>query len=217
MTIVDNIPAGLGDVVSDDDWYRHLGDPDPAGSAAQRTLHDLLLRATRTQVWRLRNRLPGVGATDLEDLAQQAADDALLSVMRKLDTFEGRSRFSTWVYKFGVLHAGVAVRRQAWRHREVMLSDSLPMADHDHSPSAVAEGGDLVRAVRRALESALTPHQRTIMLALLVEQVPIDVLAERLGTTRNTLYKTVHDARQRLRRALIVSGHLDPQLDRRRP
>ncbi|WP_309132587.1 sigma-70 family RNA polymerase sigma factor [Brevibacterium sp.] len=215
MTIVDNVSADVGGVVNDDEWFRHLGDQDPAGSAAQRTLHDMLVRATRTQVWRLRSQLPGAGPTDLEDLAQQAADDALLAVLRKLDTFEGRSRFSTWVYKFGVLHAGAAVRRQAWRHREVMLSDSLPVVDHDHLPSEVAEGDDLVRAVRRAIESALTPHQRRIMLALLVEQVPIDVLAERLGTTRNSLYKTVHDARQRLRHALIVTGHLEPQSGRR--
>lgn len=215
MTIVDSMSTDLSGVVSDDDWYRRLGDPDPAGTAAQRTLLDLLLRATRTQVWRLRHQLPGAGAADLEDLAQQAADDALLAVMRKLDTFEGRSRFSTWVYKFGVLHAGVAVRRQAWRHREVLLSDDLPAVDHHPGPSEVAEGGDLVRAAREAMTSALTAHQRQIMLALLVDQVPIDVLAERLGTTRNTLYKTVHDARVRLRAALQASGHLEPPTGRR--
>jgi RNA polymerase sigma-70 factor (ECF subfamily) len=63
--------------------------------------------------------------------------------------------------------------------------------------------------VRAAIDSALTPHQRRVALALLVEAVPIDVLADRLGTTRNALYKTLHDARRRLRRALAAGGHLD--------
>ena len=72
-------------------------------------------------------------AGELEDLAQQAADDALVAVLRQLGTFEGRSRFTTWAYKFGVLHAGVAVRRQAWRHREVPLPDTLTLVDTPHT------------------------------------------------------------------------------------
>lgn len=195
--------------VDDESWVSDLTASGAAGAEAVRRLHDTLLRATRHQVWRLRGLLPGAGPGELEDLAQQAADDALVAVLRRLATWERRSRFTTWVYKFGILEAGVAVRRQAWRHREVHLPDTTVVVDPGASPADVVAAGQLVRAVHDAIESALTPHQRRVALALLVDDVPIDVLAERLGTTRNALYKTLHDARVRLRAALARSGHLD--------
>jgi RNA polymerase sigma-70 factor (ECF subfamily) len=201
----------------DDAWLADLTDDGPAGHHALAHLRELLLRATRHQVWRLRDLLPGAGAGELEDLAQQAANDALVAVLRQLGTFEGRSRFTTWAYKFGVLHAGVAVRRQAWRHREVPLPDSVALVDTTPTPAAVSEATHLARAVKAAIASELTPHQRRVMLALLVEEVPIDVLAERLGSTRNALYKTLHDARRRLRAALTDSGYLETRPNRSTP
>lgn len=205
--------------VPDQDWVSELSDTGPIGQEALRQLHALLVRATRHQVWRLRDMLPGAGSSDLEDLAQQAANDAAVAVLRQLGTFEGRSRFTTWAYKFGIFQAGVAVRRQAWRHREVPLSDVLAdvsvCVDTASSPEAAVEGSDLAAAVRAAIETELTPHQRRVTLALLVEQVPIDVLADRLGTNRNALYKTLHDARRRLRATLALTGHIDSSPSRR--
>ncbi|MDT0203097.1 sigma-70 family RNA polymerase sigma factor [Nocardioides sp. AE5] len=205
------------DPASQEAWVGELTAPGPAGHAAQEHLFDLLLRATRHQVGRLRHQVPGAGTADLEDLAQQAAADAMIAVLGKLDTFEGRSRFSTWVYKFGVLHAGVAVRRQAWRHREVSLPDTLEPRDRLPTPEALVQAGDLHRAVEVAIMHELTPHQRRVTLALLVDQVPVDVLAARLGTNRNALYKTLHDARQRLRACLLASGHLEEPSERSKP
>lgn len=200
--------------VPEDVWMAELTAPGLRGHAAQRDLHDVLIRAARHQVWRLRHQLPGAGAADLEDLAQQAADDALVAVLGKLDSFEGRSRFSTWVYKFGVLYAGVAVRRQAWRHREVTLSDSFDAVDSAASPDDISQANELSRAVRSAIGHDLTPHQRRVTLALLVDEVPIDVLAERLNSNRNALYKTLHDARARLRASLRASGHIEDPSER---
>jgi RNA polymerase sigma-70 factor (ECF subfamily) len=202
---------------SDEGWVADLTDEGLAGQRALARLRDLLLRATRHQVWRLRDLLPGAGSGDLEDLAQQAANDALVAVLRQLGTFEGRSRFTTWVYKFGVLHAGVAVRRQAWRHREVPLPDSLTLADTSPAPAELSEASSLARAVHTAIAVELTPHQRRVVLALLVEDVPIDVLADRLGSTRNALYKTLHDARSRLRVVLTENGYLPRRTDRSTP
>ena len=202
---------------SNEDWIADLTDAGPAGLEALARLRLLLLRATRHQVWRLRDLLPGAGGGDLEDLAQQAANDALVAVLRQLGTFEGRSRFSTWVYKFGLLHAGVAVRRQAWRHREVPLPDALTLVDCSPAPAEVSEASGLASAVRTAIASELTPHQRRVVLGLVVEEVPIDVLADRLGSTRNALYKTLHDARRRLRVALTDNGYLPNRPDRSTP
>lgn len=201
----------------DEDWLVDLRDEGPAGQQALARLRECLLRATRHQVWRLRAMLPGAGAGDLEDLAQQAANDAMVAVLRQVGTFEGRSRFTTWVYKFGVLHAGVAVRREAWRHREVALPDALVVVDTGPAPAQLSEAAQLARAVETAIADELTPHQRRVVLALLVEEVPIDVLADRLGSSRNALYKTLHDARCRLRAALVANGHLPTRTDRSTP
>ncbi|MFE3445088.1 RNA polymerase sigma factor [Nocardia sp. NPDC059180] len=215
MSTVNPTTSGVVHPQSDEQWLADLTDDGPAGRRAVARLREVLLRATRHQVWRLRDQLPGAGAGDFEDLAQQCANDAVVAVLRQLPTFQGRSRFTTWVYKFGILHAGVAVRRQAWRHREIPLPDALAsLADRSATPEAVAGATDLARAVETAIARELTAHQRHILVALVVEQVPIDVLADRLGSTRNALYKTLHDARRRLRAALIDSGHLDSRTDR---
>ena len=190
-------------------WVADLAAAGPAQELAQRRLHKLLVGAARRQVWRLRDLLPGAGAGELEDLAQQAANDSLVTILSKLDDFEGRSRFTTWAYKFGVYQAGVEVRRQAWRSREVTLPDELAALDRAPSPADLAEASDLARALEDAIATSLSPHQRRVVLALLVDDVPIDVLADRLGSTRNALYKTLHDARKRLRRSLATQGYLD--------
>jgi RNA polymerase sigma-70 factor (ECF subfamily) len=217
VTTVEQAAAGIDTPPDDDSWWTHLTEEGPEGDVALARLHELLVRASRHQVWRLRGLLHAADAAAVDDLAQQAADDAMVAVLRKLPTFEGRSRFTTWVYKFAVLQAGVAVRSQAWRHREVPLPDTLPLADTGASPTELTEATQLADAVRRAIATQLTPHQRRVVLALLVEDVPIDVLADRLGSSRNALYKALHDARQRLRAALVASGHLDAPADRSTP
>jgi RNA polymerase sigma-70 factor (ECF subfamily) len=136
----------------------------------------------------------------------------MTALLGKLHTFEGRSRFSTWAFKFAILQAGVEVRRIQWQHREVELRDLEVEAPAHEAPDRAAEARDLGAALTRAMREVLTPHQRRVAVALLVDGVPIDVLADRLGTTRGALYKTVHDVRVRLRAELVASGHLtDPK------
>jgi RNA polymerase sigma-70 factor (ECF subfamily) len=166
-------------------------------------LHALLLRAARFEAARRRPTLSGVGGGELDDLVLQAADDALVAVLARLDTFRGASRFTTWAYKFGIYQTAVLLRRRAWRDREVRLTPEswAVVADRGERPEQHAETAELLAAVRSGI-AALTPHQRLVLVAVTVDDVPIDVLAERLGSTRGALYKTLHDARRRLR------GHL---------
>ena len=187
-------------------WLAALSAPGPEHDAAVARLHSLLLRAARFE---LRRR--GAHA-ELEDLAMQAADDALVAILAKLPTFRGQSRFTTWAYKFALLEAGVKARRRAWQGREVPMADNgwALLADGRHGPGADAETAELLQAVRVAIDTALTPHQRAVLVAIVLQDVPIDVLAERLGSTRGALYKTLHDARRRLRAELAVHG-LDPE------
>ena len=205
----DRVPPDLGHPVADpEDWVRALSTPGPDQQAALLRLHQLMLRASRHQVWLMRSMTAGLGAGRGEEIANQAADEAMVALLAKLGTFEGRSRFTTWAYKFAILQAATEVRRQAWARREVNLDDVGTVVDSTPSPEQHAEAADFAAAVRTAIDVALTPHQRRIALALLVDEVPIDVLAERLGTTRGALYKTLHDARVRLRAHLQAGGYL---------
>jgi RNA polymerase sigma-70 factor, ECF subfamily len=174
-------------------------------------LHDLLLRAARFEIGRRRAALSHVRGEELEDLAVQAADDAMVAVLAKLDTYRGASRFTTWAYKFALLEAGVRVRRRAWQAREVVLEpESWPsFADEGPSVERGAEAAELLNALKQAVDEVLTPHQRSVFTALALNEVPIDVLSERMDTTRGALYKTLHDARTKLRAELVAAGHME--------
>jgi RNA polymerase sigma-70 factor (ECF subfamily) len=174
-------------------------------------LHRLLLRAARFELSRRRAALSHVRGEELEDLAMQAADDALVAVLGKLDEFRGASRFTTWAYKFAILEAGVKVRRRAWQGREVVLASEAwdGFVDERISAQRVLEQTELLGELADAVKRVLTPHQRDVFVALALNEVPIDVLAERLGTTRGSLYKTLHDARHKLRRELAGRGRLN--------
>jgi RNA polymerase sigma-70 factor (ECF subfamily) len=170
-------------------------------------LHALLLRASRFELNRRRGQLATLRADDIGDLALECADDACAAVLRRLDDFRGESRFTTWAYKFAILQTATRVRQLAWRGRELPLEpESWERLQAPDDPSGDAERAELLGAVRGAIASELTPHQRRVLLALAVDGVPIDVLAERLETTRNALYKTLHDARQKLRVHLSARG-----------
>ncbi len=173
-------------------------------------LHALLLGAARFEVRRRASSLPQVAQAELDELAHEAATDAAVSVLRRLDDFRGESQFTTWAYKFALLEAATKVRRRAWRDREVVLDPDAwaQLAQLAPGPDASAEHSAFVRAVGDGIRDALTPRQRLVLVALTVDGVPIDVLAERLGSNRNALYKTLHDARSRLRAHLTELGDL---------
>jgi RNA polymerase sigma-70 factor, ECF subfamily len=187
-------------------WVDRLDSHSPQRKAAIGDLHALLLKGARFEVNRRRRAFPHLRGDDHDDLAQQSADDALVAVLGKLGDFRGDSRFTTWAYKFALLEAAVKVRRRAWQGREVPLEPEswALIADGDSTPHQDAETGELLAALRDAIEDDLTPHQREVFVAATLNEVPIDVLAERLNATRGALYKTIHDARGKLRAALAA-------------
>ncbi len=192
-------------------WIEALGATGPEHDDAVVRLHALLLRAARFEVARRRRTLAHLRGGDHDDLACQAADDALVAVLRKLDTFRGESRFTTWAYKFALYEAAVKLRRRAWQDRELPLEpDSWPdIASRALSPHDQLVSSELLGALRDAINDALSAHQREVLVAVTLNGVPIDVLAERLNTTRGALYKTLFDARAKLRSELAAGG-LDP-------
>jgi RNA polymerase sigma-70 factor (ECF subfamily) len=188
-------------------WVDRLRAEGATGQAAVAELHALLLKAARFEVGRRGAELAHLRGGDHEDLAQQAADDALMAVLRKLDEFRGESRFTTWAYKFALLEAAVKVRRRAWQGREIPLADEAWAALADPgSAGRGAEDAELFAALREEIEGSLSTRQREVLVAVALNGVPIDVLAERLGSSRGALYKTLHDARRKLREALAARG-----------
>jgi RNA polymerase sigma-70 factor, ECF subfamily len=200
-------PVAVGPPSLDEEsreWLAQLRAGGAVRDEAVARLHTLLLRAARFEVARRRAALPHLRGDDFDDLANQAADDALVSVLARLDDFRGASRFTTWVYKFALLEAAVKLRRRSWQGREVPLEPEAwsLLSSGEHGPEGELEQSELLAALRHAIEEELTPHQRRVLVALALNDVPIDVLAERLSTTRGALYKTLHDARRRLRAQL---------------
>lgn len=201
--------AGPPDSASDE-WVARLRCLGAERDAAVTELHDLLLHAARFEIRRRCAAFPHLGGADLDDLAFQSADDALMSILRRLGDFRGDSRFTTWACKFAILEAGTKVRRHAWRGREVPVTPSFwpvaaAAADAAPSPHQHAEAKELVVALQEEI-ARLTDRQRDVFVAIALNEVPIDVLAERLNTTRGAVYKTLYDARRKLKAALAARG-----------
>lgn len=199
--------AGPGDVTSRV-WVRRLSCAGADRDTAAAELHALLLRAARFEIGRRRLAFPQLGDADLDDLAWQSADDALMAILRRLADFRGDSRFTTWACKFAIVEAGVKVRKHAWRGREIPLPEaSWPaVADDAPTPHQLAEARELLAALSEEIDRRLTAWQRQVFVAITLNNVPIDVLAERFNATRGAIYKTLHDARRSLRAALADRG-----------
>jgi RNA polymerase sigma-70 factor (ECF subfamily) len=164
--------------------------------AALARLHGLLVRVA---VRELRRREAGtwVPGRELDDLAHQAAGDAMLAILGKLHSFRGESRFTTWAYRFVILEVSSKLGRHYWRQHP---------ADH---PGELAGHAELVKAVRQAVDETLTDHQRRLFVAVVLNEVPLDALVARLGTNRNAVYKAIFDARRKIRGFLVANGYLE--------
>ena len=182
----------------------------PAREAALARLHEMLVRIARGEVGRRAPRLQLAGP-ELDDLAHQAAADALIAITGKLGQFRGESRFTTWAYKFVIFEVSAKVGRHFWRHPDVRLDAEdwaqLP-ASFGFDPAQETEWRDLLTALRRAVDEELTPRQRRVFVAIVLNGVPLDALVIELTTNRNAIYKTLFDARRKLRAALAANGYI---------
>jgi RNA polymerase sigma-70 factor (ECF subfamily) len=202
------IPAGLD--AESAEWLQGLAGAGARREAALDRLHERLLRIARREVARRGPRLAITGP-ELDDLAYQAAADALVAILGKLGQFRGESRFTTWAYKFVIFEVSAKIGRHFWRHPAVPLGaeDWERLPDRfGFDPAREAEWRDLAAAVRRAVDAELTPRQREVFVAIVVNGVPLDALVVSLGSSRNAIYKMMFDARRKLRAALAANGYL---------
>ena len=197
------------------EWLRVLAARGGEREAGIQRLHGRLLRVAYSEVRRRRRDL-GVRGPELDDLAHQAADDALMAVVGKVGQFRGESRFTTWAFRFVIFEVATQVSRHFWREPPTAMGDEewgrLPDR-FGFDPGRRAEWHDLLAALRRAVEQDLTDHQRRVFVAIVLRGVPLDVLVAELGSSRNAVYKAMFDARRKLRLSLAANGYVDPGTD----
>jgi RNA polymerase sigma-70 factor (ECF subfamily) len=136
----------------------------------------------------------------------------MVAILAKLSTFRGESRFTTWAYRFVILEVSAKLGRHHWRDPAVA---GLPLPDEEWErlpdrfgidPADGAEAAELLAAIRHCVEEVLTDHQRRMFVAVVINGVPLDALVTRLGVNRNAVYKTVFDARRKIRAFLVANG-----------
>src|SRR5262249_6275081 len=173
------------------EWLGALAGSGPRQEAALARLHEMLLRVARGEVRRRSPRLQLAGP-ELDDLAYQAAADALIAITGKLGQFRGESRFTTWAYKFVIFEVSAKIGRHFWRHPSVPFDaetwDQLP-GRFGFDPAQEAEWRDLLAALRRAVDEVLTARQRRVFVALVLNGIPLDTLVIEMASNRNAIYK----------------------------
>jgi RNA polymerase sigma-70 factor, ECF subfamily len=192
-------------------WLRRLGAAGAERRAAERELHARLVRIALAEVRRRAVGTP-VAGRELDDVAHQAADDAMLAILAKLADFRGESRFITWAYRFVILEVSAKLGRHFWRHAPVALDEEQWERLPDRfgiDPARLVEAAGILAEVRRVVEEELTSHQRRIFVAVVVDQIPRDALVAELGLQKNAIYKVIFDARRKIRRALVAKGYLE--------
>jgi RNA polymerase sigma-70 factor, ECF subfamily len=215
---VHRAPAGRARLDAESaEWLQVLAGTGPRREAGLARLHERLLRIARGEAARRAPRL-AISGPELDDVACQAAADALLAITAKIGQFRGESRFITWAYKFVIFEVSAKIGRHFWRHPVVRLDaedwDRLP-ARFGFDPAHQAEWRDLLAALRRAVDTELTPRQREVFVAIVLNGVPLDALVLSLASSRNAIYKMLFDARRKLRAALAANGYLPDDFSRR--
>jgi len=199
---------------TNEQWISELSEPGEAQEAALSDLRAIIMRGLPYAL----SKWLKPSDPHFESLSEEVAQDTLLRVLDSLHSFEGRSKFTTWVHKIAVRIALTELRRKRWRDVSLdELTENAPgegprgiLAAHEAGPDVVAEQSDMIEHLQRVISEELTDKQREALVATQVHGMPLQELAERMGTNRNALYKLLHDARKRLKTRLEQEG-LSPE------
>jgi RNA polymerase sigma-70 factor (ECF subfamily) len=196
------------------EWLSDLSDPGPEQEIALGDLRTII----RSGLPYALSKWISPSDPHFDALAEEVAQDTLLKVLDNLDTFEGRSKFTTWVYKIAVRVALTELRRKRWQdvslealvETEEGEASMILLADAGVGPEIATEQADLMGRIERIILEELTDKQRTALVAAQVKGMPIEEVAQRMEMTRNALYKLIHDARLRLKKRMAEEG-LSPE------
>ncbi len=197
-----------------EEWLRDLQSDGGTQASALTDLRDYLLRAALYSYQKNRALVTSLGRAEIEQLAEDSAQNALLTILQHLRDFRGESKFTTWAYKFAVNIALVSARREQWKRVSLdqLMSDldsgKIPFEDEDADadPNRAALRDEVWQMLSEVIENDLTDRQRQVLKAIVFEEVPLDEVARYLNSNRNAVYKLLHDARRRLKECLQGRG-----------
>ncbi len=195
---------------TNEEWLSALRSTGPEQESALADLRAVLLAGLP---YALQNWL-SPAHPQFDELAEEVVQDSLLRILDRLDSFEGRSQFTTWAHKVAVRLALTELRRRKWRDVSLeelveenhVLSEARLQAASQANPAASVEQLDAVARVVRIIREELTDRQRKAILAMGVRGMPLEEVARRLDSNRGALYKLLHDARLRLKRRMEAEG-----------
>jgi RNA polymerase sigma-70 factor, ECF subfamily len=198
---------------TNEEWLHDLKSHGPEQQAAINDLREYLLRAVLYFFSQNPGDLKHLARAEIEQVAEDLAQDALLTVLKHLDEFRGESKFTTWAYRFAINISLVEARRQRWKNvsldnliSNAQLPDLQFEDENATNPELAAQQEEIWGAVRQVIDRELTPRQREILTALAFEDLPMDLVTERFHTNRNAVYKMLHDARAKLKKSLEERG-----------
>ncbi len=198
---------------TNEEWLRALRASGPEQDEALRDLRGTILRAILAYLRGHHGGWASLKPEQVGELAEECAQDALLAILAKVDTFRGESRFTTWAYAVAVRLLLGKLRQRRWK--EVSLEDSRigkelpawPIASaKSANPEKALQQQETWRILRGIIEKDLTQRQRSVLVAHVFQGMPLDLVADWLGTNRDNVYKILHDARKKLKRSLIEQG-----------
>lgn len=198
---------------ANEEWLRELEASGEEQAAALADLRAYLLHAALYTLGQYRGDLAEQTQAEIEPLAEDCAQDAMLAILAHLHEFRGDSKFTTWAYKFAVNIALVTARRERWK--SVSLDQLFDDADlpnwpvqieQAHDPDRPALQKEIWATLHEAIGHDLTERQRLVVKALVFDEVPVDEVARHLDSNRNAIYKLLHDARRKLRANLEAHG-----------
>lgn len=207
MTAIETAASARDDAT----WLADLGAEGPRFDAAVADLRDYVLRAVLVYATRRRSELDGLSFDEIRQHAEDWSQRSVMKVLENLGAFQGRSRFTTWAYRIAINQAAAELRRKRWSDVSLEALDEGPggpgserLGGEGALPETALERGEIWRAVARIIAEDLSDRQRAALTAVAIENVPVDVVADRLATNRNNVYKILHDARRRVRRELAA-------------
>jgi RNA polymerase sigma-70 factor (ECF subfamily) len=202
--------TGLPEARDNDQWLSDLRSDGPIQAAALADLRAILLAGLQRGLTKWLDAY----SPELENLAQDATQEGLVRILDRLDSFEGRSRFTTWAYKVAIHVALSKLRRKEWGN--VSLDEMLdPNPEKGQGISVISpqvgpemsfEQKETLERMAQILEEELTDRQMALMQAVVLQEIPMEAIAQKMGVKRNALYKMMHDARKKLKKRLMLEG-----------
>lgn len=201
------------EIKTNQDWLRALRAAGVEQEEALKDLRQKFIHAFRTYLGKSQGDRCALSSEEARQLAEDCAQEALLKIQEKLGSFRGESRFTTWATTVAIRVLLQEIRQRRWKDLSLGYSHigdpppDWPIEDlKTQDPEKALQQDEIWQVVKRIIEEQLTARQRYVLVANVFQGMSLDLIADRLGTNRDNVYKVLHDARKKLKRCLTKRG-----------